>query len=281
MQKAGQILQLFTDESIAETTPFQEFQTRAFDILERQKLAFVAEHIATQATFDETAFQWNHVDTLARQFKCNLRPILQAVEFASTSAQTPLLKALQFLKAAVQKGRPLNQYGTDTFPVQFIPDSTKRYLYASGEIGSYLLPDRYEFLVYRMLRNGLESGDIFCRDSVRFRSFEDDLLSEQQWSAKADLIAATGLTTLNHPIQDHLAALEQTLESRLKEVNQRLSAGENQHFEVKKRGSNVRWTLQSPGIRDSINHPLFSALKQVNLLDVKGVRRDATEVLTC
>lgn len=268
LKRAGQILQLFTDESIAETTPFQDVQARAFNILEPPKLAFIADHIATQATFDETAFQWDHVDTLARQFKCNLRPILQAVEFSSTSAQAPLLKALQFLKVAVQKGRPLSQYGSNTFPVQFIPDSTKRYLYASGETGSYLLSDRYEFLVYRMLRNGLESGDIFCRDSVRFRSFEDDLLSEQQWSAKTELIAATGLTTLNHPIQDHLVSLEQTLESRLKEVNQRLSAGENQHFEVKKRGSNIRWTLQSPGIRDSINHPIFSTLKQVNLSSV-------------
>jgi len=38
-----------------------------------------------------------------------------------------------------------------------------------------LLPDRYEFFVYRQLRQGLEAGDVFCRDSVRFRSFEDDL----------------------------------------------------------------------------------------------------------
>ncbi|EKU96540.1 transposase, TnpA family, partial [Leptolyngbya sp. PCC 7375] len=268
LQKAGQILKLFTDDTIAETTAFQEVRTKAFEILERQKLAFLAEHIATQAAFDETAFQWEYVDTLARQFKCNLRPILQTIEFASASGHAPLLKALQFLKAAAQKGRPLSQYRPDSFPTQFIPDSTKRYLYASAEAGGHLLPDRYEFLVYRLLRNGLESGDIFCRDSVRFRSFEDDLLSEQQWKAKTELITATGLTILNQPIQDHLIALEQTLESRLAQVNQRLSAGENQHFEVKKRGSTTRWTLQSPGIRESINHPMFSALKQVNLSSV-------------
>ncbi|MEG3977561.1 Tn3 family transposase [Microcoleus sp. herbarium8] len=267
LQKAGQILKLFTDDSIAETTSFQTVRTRAFEILERQKLAFLAEHIATQATFDETTFQWAQVDRLARQFKCNLRIILQAIEFASTSEQAPLLKALQFLKAAIHKGRPLSQYRSDSFPTQFIPDSTRRYLYASAA-GGQLLPDRYEFLVYRLLRNGLEAGDIFCRDSVRFRSFEDDLLSEQQWKAKTELMTTTGLTILKQPIQDYLTALEQTLEKRLNEVNQRLIAGENQHFEVKKRGSQVRWTLHSPGIRESINHPLFNALKQVNLSSV-------------
>jgi TnpA family transposase len=268
LHKAGQILKLFTDDTIAETTTFQEVQTRAFEILERQKLAFLAEHIATQASFDETAFQWEHVDTLARQFKCNLRPILQSIEFASALGYAPVLKALQFLKAAAQTGRPLSQYRPDSFPTQFIPDSTKRYLYASAAAGGHLLTDRYEFLVYRLLRNGLESGDIFCRDSVRFRSFEDDLLSEQQWKAKTELMTATGLTILKQPIQEYLTALEQQLESRLAQVNQHLSAGENPHFEVKKRGSTIRWTLQSPGIRESINHPMFSTLKHVNLSSV-------------
>lgn len=268
LQKAGQILKLFTDDNIAETTTFREVQARAFEILERQKLVFIADHIATQATFDETAFQWEHVDTLARRFKCNLRPILQTVEFASSPGHAPLMKALQFLKMAAQKGQPLSQYRSTAFPIQFIPDSIRRYLYASNEDGGQLLSDRYEFLVYRLLCNGLGSGDIFCRDSVRFRSFEDDLLSEQQWKAKAELIAATGLATLKQPIQDHLTELEQRLEARLIHVNQWLSAGKNKHFEVKKRGSTVRWALQTPGVRDSVNHPMFSTLNQVNLNSV-------------
>ena len=91
-------MKLFTDDTITETTTFDEVQTKAFEILERPKLAFLAEHIATQASFGEIAFQWEHIDTLARQFKCNLRPILHAIEFASVSGQAPVLKALQFLK---------------------------------------------------------------------------------------------------------------------------------------------------------------------------------------
>ena len=80
----------------------------------------------------------------------------------------------------------------------------------------------------------MESGDVFCRDSVRFRSLEDDLIDEQRWQAKATLMAATGLSILTQPIQDHLAELEQRLSARITEVNQRLSAGENEHFELKK-----------------------------------------------
>ena len=34
--------------------------------------------------------------------------------------------------------------------------------------------DRYEFMVYRQLRDGLEAGDLHCRDSARFRSFDSE-----------------------------------------------------------------------------------------------------------
>lgn len=121
LHKAGQVLKLFTDDSIAPNTPFQSVQTSAFDILERRKLDFIADHIATSAQFDETAFQWNHVDKLAHQFKLHVRPILQTVEFASVSAQSPLMKALDFLKAAFHKNKSLGQYRSDAFPTRFVP----------------------------------------------------------------------------------------------------------------------------------------------------------------
>ena len=268
LRKAGRVLKLFVDETIAASTTFEDVRAQAFEILERQKLAFIAEHIATEASFDEIAFQWEYVDSLAHKFKCNLRPILQTVELASTSSQVPILEAIQFLKAAALKGRPLSHYSEESFPTQCIPESSKPYLYTSEAERANLLRDRYEFLVYRLLRNGLESGDIFCHDSVRFRSFEDDLISREQWQAKDGWIAATELPLLKQPIQAHLAELEEKLESCLAEVNQRLSSGENPHFEIKKLGSSPEWTLRSPSLPESVNHPLFSTLKQVDLSSV-------------
>ena len=92
LHKAGQVLKLFTDSSIAGSTPFQEVRAKAFGILEHQKLDLLADHIATNAGFDETAFQWEHVDRLAHQFKLYMRPILLAVEFAASLAHDPLIK---------------------------------------------------------------------------------------------------------------------------------------------------------------------------------------------
>ncbi|MBZ9626313.1 Tn3 family transposase [Clostridium sp. FP2] len=115
------------------------------------------------------------------------------------------------------------------------------------------------------MRNGLESGDIFCRDSINFKSFEDDLINDIQWQQKEKLITDTGLTVLNQPIHNHLVELEHRLETRITEVNQRIALGNNEHFQIKKRGGHSRWTLQYVSDPESINHSFFDALKQIDI----------------
>jgi hypothetical protein len=198
-----------------------------------------------------------------------LRPLLLAVEFGAASARDPRIAAVQFLKTAFRKGKPLGHFPTDAFPGRVIPDPLQRYLYAQDPGGGNRpLVDRYEFLIYRLLRNGLEAGEIFCRDSVRFRSFEDDLLDDGQWRQKERLLIDTGLARLSDPISEQLVALEQTLERRLSEVNQRIAASENDHFQVTRRGSQVRWTLDYPPSNESVNHPFFDQLRQVDISSV-------------
>ena len=109
LKKVGQILKLFTTDEIAEDTPFQQVQSQAFAILERQKIDRVADYIATQVRFDETAFQWDYIDQAARQFKLYLRPILHAVEFAASPPFDAVIEAVDFLKDAFEKGRTLSQ----------------------------------------------------------------------------------------------------------------------------------------------------------------------------
>jgi hypothetical protein len=86
LQKAGQVLKLFTDDTIAPTTPFEIVQTRAFVILQRQKLVQVADHIMQTSELDEQLLQWEHLDLAANRFKRRLRPLLKAIDFQATAA---------------------------------------------------------------------------------------------------------------------------------------------------------------------------------------------------
>ena len=264
LHKAGQVLKLFADDTIDTATPFGEVKTRAFAILPEPELTQVADHIIKQTIqLDEQLFQWEHIDQIAQRVKTRLRPLLRNIDFQATSANQSLMTAVRFLKTAVQKQKPLTQFKLAQFPRQFIPVKSKPYLYATDDNGKrHLLADRYEFLVYQMIRNHLESGDVFCGDSVHFRSFDDDLLSDEAWQEKEALIAQVGLPILTQPVEEHLAELENLLETRLKEVNQRITSGENEHIVVKKSG---RWHLPYSRTGDAINDPFFDALSQVDI----------------
>ena len=270
LQKAGEVLRLFTDDRIGDAMPFREAREKAFNILEREKLESVANRIAAKDRFDETAFEWEHIDRLGKQFKYHLRPVLQVVDFTAVSARKPLMEAVAFLKEAFRKGKALSQYAPDTFPTGFIAESAKRYLFAKDEHGRKRpIPDRYEFLVYRQLKQGLEAVDISCRDSVRFRSFEDDLVDEKLWRRdKEKLIAETGSPILKTSIRGHLAELKRELEEKLAEINRRIESGENEHFRIKRHGRNVRWTLQGLPASEPVNHPVFETLGQTDIADI-------------
>ncbi len=281
LPKAGEVLKLFTAE-YEPNTPFCSIQEKAFAILDRQRLTSLADSLVNEASIDEIAFEWEHIDSMARRFKQHLRPLFRTVDFSATRVNAPIQEAIQFLKTAFQQDRPLRQIDSGDFPTDFFPARDKRYLYQRNEAdGKHIIPDRYEFLVYRLLRHRLEAGDLFCRDSVHFRSFEDDLLDDQQWANKDVLLAQTGLVILAQPIQDHLAELKCQLEDRIGTVNQRISAGENSHFHITTTGKRKSWTLQYPTSNELINHPIFETLRQVNISSVLHFVNHHCQFMTC
>ncbi len=268
LPKAGEVLRLFTDDENEPEMPFGKVQTKAFSILERVPLDRVAAYISQEAQFDEVGFEWEHIDRMNRRFKVRLRPILKSVEWAAMSDQQPLLLAVRSLVNLLREGKSLKEE-EDHLPTHFIPKPLHRYLYSTGEDGEkHLIVDRYEFLLYRLLRDGLEAGNLFCRDSVSFRSLEDDLIDDEHWADKDSLIAHADLSNLNVPIQEQLDALEELYEARLAAVNERILSGENKAFSRKKRSPDGRWTLSQPRSEETINHPFFDTLAHVDLTAV-------------
>lgn len=186
------------------------------------------------------------------------------------SNDMPLLDAIRFVQQAFRDKRILRQLDEGDFPLAFVPDHIKRYLYKrDGNGRKYFSVDRYEFLIYRMLRHALIAGDIFCRNSVQFRSLEDDLLGEERWTQKAALLEETGLTILNTPVEALLDELEAELEEQIVTVNERIRQGENEHF---KRKAGGHWTLPYSRAASPVNHVFF---EQVPDIDIQTILRFA------
>jgi TnpA family transposase len=160
----------------------------------------------------------------------------------------------------------------NSFPTDFLGKRPDKHLYCTDHGDQpVLVPNRYEFQVYRQLRDRLEAGDIYCRDSTRFRSFEDDLIDTTTWrNQKTALIKRARLPILEQPIEEHLACLEKELETLISDVNQRVSSGENTHIKMGNKRSKTAWQLPYQVNDEGINHFIYNGLSQIDIVQVLG-----------
>jgi hypothetical protein len=275
LKNAGKILGLFTDETIPDETLFGTIKQRAFAILTREQFALVSQYMA-KATLDETAYEWQQYIKLSQKFKLNLRHIFLAISFESQIKNDPLLLAIAFLRQVFVKNKRLREYTPEAFPQAFIPHKLERYIFDTRSVRvngknkkcRVLNVDKYEFLVYKLLKAGLDAGDIFVRDSRDFKSLEEDLISEEQWKEKDALIKSLNLPDLDKSIEEILDKLETELETTIRRVNDRIKKGENPDIKITGKGENLRWRLLYHNDEEPVDHPLYSQLPQIGIVDL-------------
>jgi len=95
-----------------------------------------------------------------------------------------------------------------------------------------MIRDRYEFMVYRQLRDGLESRYLHCHDSSRFRSFDDVLVDDETFDRRDEPFPRPGLENAARPLREQLDELRDLVEERFDSVNRRILAGENRFVRV-------------------------------------------------
>lgn len=273
LHAAGEVLRLFIDKSIASDRPFAEVQEKAFALLKAERFPAVADYLRNMA-FDKTAFQWAHYVTLSHAFKRNLRHVFCELDFGGRVEDEPLLEAVAFLQGLLRAGKSPRQTKPEAFPQGLIPKSLRPYLYVDPEISTgktrakRLDVDRYEFLVYRLLRNALEAGDLFVQHSNEFRRFEDDLISDERWARRDEVLKEIGAPLLLAPIEDTLKTLREALETRFVEVNRRIQESANQHIKVRGRADKRRWKLIYPAADEPINSSFYSQLPGIGIADL-------------
>jgi hypothetical protein len=239
-KKIGKILDLFTDEKIADSNPFGDVRSLAFRVVKKEKFPVMKRHVTRD--FDEEEFRWSYYKKIARTISRNLRPIVKVLDFASEEKNLPLMQAITFLKETWKSGKSLTQMSETKFPTSCITKSLEAYLYetVSGtkEKGKKEKPKKilnvyaYEFMVYDQLAKALESGGLFINNSFRFKSLQEDLIPDWQ-TKKGTILADLNNLMLNTPIKKQLETFKEELESLIVKVNKRIANGENKHVTIK------------------------------------------------
>ena len=268
LQAAGNVLSLFTDDQITDDTPFSSIKEKAFTILDPEQFPLVSDYLRNIA-FDKTAFEWSHYTKLSATFKRNLRQLFSDLDFAGRVEDSPLLEAVEFLQNLLRADKSPRQADPSLFPAEIIHKGLRRYLFRKeGNTFKDLDVDRYEFLVYRLLRNSLEAGDLYVKNSNEFRRFEDDLISDLRWQDKELVLREIGAPILSAPIQDTLAEFHAMMESRYTTINQHITDGVNKHIKVIGAAEKRRWKLLYPSTDEPVNSDFYSQLPGIGIADL-------------
>lgn len=282
---AGQVLRLFIDPATRAETPFSKVQAKAFKLLEREQFPTVADYLLN-IDFDRTAYQWAQYTKLSSRFKINLRHLFCELEFGVRVDNAPLLKAVDFLQRVLREGKSPQQIPPQDFPQRFIAQVHRPYLYQDAENlrgkarAKRLIVDRYEFLVYRELCDALQAGNVFVRHSNEYKRFEDDLISDERWAAKDQILKDIAAPLLTTPIETTLTTLRQALVDRFDEVNQRIIDSTNEHIRVRGKGENRRWTLAYPTSDEPVNSPFYTQLPGIDIADLLWFVAGRTQFLS-
>ncbi len=268
LHAASHVLSLFVDASIPGDTPFTTVQEQAFALLDPARFPLVTDYLRNVA-FDKIGCEWAFYSTLSATFKRNLRHVFIALDFAGRVEDAPLLEAVTCLQELLRRGQAPRQVNPARLPTTVIPKSLQRYLFTktAGKERS-LDVDRYEFLVYRLVRNALEAGDVFVQESTEFRRFEDDLISDARWQNKEAILHDIGAPLLLAPIHDTLQAFHAQLATQFTAVNQRIAAGLNTHMKITGTADKRRWTLKYPKAEEPVNSPFYSQLPGISIAEL-------------
>lgn len=245
LKAAGEILNLFVDESLPNDASFATVKAKAFTFLDRERIPTVADYMRNVA-FDKVGFQWTFYTSLSLAIKMNLRHLFVELDFVGRVKDAPLTEAVNFLQKHLRQGHTPRQIEPRLFPVKMIPKRLRRYLFIiekGPDRARRLEVDRYEFLVYRLLCDAIAAGNVYVQESNEYRSFEDDLISDERWRNKDAVLRDVGAPILRVPIQVTLDALRAELEEKFERVNARISEKANAHITIRGKADKRRWNL--------------------------------------
>ena len=266
MIRSGELLKKYADPSLSKYK-FKKIQQLAFKILPKEKLLFVSNYMTKQC-IDKKIYEWEYYSKHYRATLNNLRPPCMVLDFKSHHKDQHLLAGINFIKAAYKAKKLLRTFNTKEFPINFIPDKLRPYLYIKKGKTKKIDHARYEFIVYQQLRKHIEAGNIFCDDSVQYKSFESDIKIKYWVQKKYKILKEIDCPKLTQPIAERLKTLKEQLEPLLEKVNTQIKSGENKHVKIKNKKGKTTWSLKYEKKSDEFDNPFYEKLPKVGINSV-------------
>jgi hypothetical protein len=264
--QVGRLLLLYVDDRFNDTTPFGEVREHAFTILPRPALNLAGQHwCGTLAS--PMALRWQAIDAQAGRFKRNLRPLFLALEFTSTTAESPWLAALTWMKQVFSRSQSLAAQPLSECPEDTVPKRLEPYLRAFDANGKAtgLRGDRYEFWICRQIRKRFEAGELYLDDSLRHRSLNDELVPPER---QREVFQELDLAWVREPVDATLDQLCAELRDLWRTFDRELRRGQLKHLDYDPDRKTLAWRRPKADPESDTPGGFFAKLPARGIADI-------------
>ena len=267
---AADILSLHLNKKV----PDSELRNKSFAIVTKDKFQHFIQKLR-QPHLNPDFYRWQYYNKNAPAIKLNTRLIFKVLDFQTQS--NDLSKAISFLKSHFDSNRSFSDYKFEDVPIEFIPSILKRYVITKVKSGKNskkikaINPDCYEFMLYTYIEKHLQKGIVTIKDSLSYRSLDDELIKKEGWDKdKESILQSIKNQLISADIAKISDNLESLLSNRYKEVNQKISSGINNKIKIKytKKGEVAKWRLPYRKMEDSANNPFYENMNMSSVGEI-------------
>jgi TnpA family transposase len=275
LENVPYVLDLFTDQAIANETSFGTVRELAFQLIPAESMPLVRQNLA-HIKPNKADLHWEAIDKHYRKAFSNLRPLLLALAMGCRS-NTVLSTQIITIKNCLNEHKDI-----PSIDGRLIKKSDKTYLKlgdVSDDNDKKTLLRRNEIYLFSLINQGLLNGEVYIMDSLEYRNFDDYLVSGKIWKERRSHLIELGLEDLNRPVDEFLSELEAVFNDKMKWVGQRILDGKN-HFVKRKANSDLlTWSRAVTAKKTDITGRFFNKLDQKSIVHVLRKVNDTTGFL--
>ena len=140
------------------------------------------------------------------------------MEYDKSSA--PIEEVVTFLKGELSKKKiSLTKALQSNLPTAFIKKGDGKYIRSKIDGKIVYDIDKYEIYAYLTLSKAINSGKVYCNESIKYKSLKSDLLSDEIWKDKGKILKDLGYANIEISASDKLDKLEKLVDEKIWQVN--------------------------------------------------------------